>query len=231
MPTTNVYASSTDGQILSSSTTYADAREGTGTASLSANTTTSTQDVGQRLSGSTYSCWELFFRYDMIGGGIPAGSVATAASFKFTIRADGSTTDFTIEARDYDWGASLTTADWVAGSALSGKQLLASISTSGIANPFTMTNYVSGTDKLLDAVNAALAGDGILKILLCSDRHGAGTTPTGQENMRLYMNESATNVPELSVTYPDAGHPTMRRFGLSRQAVPRIHGMEGAYLF
>lgn len=204
MPTTIVYAASSDGQILSSSTTYADAREGTGTATLTAATGSATQNVGQRVVTGTYSCWELFFNFDLIGGGIPASTTATAASLTFDIRTDSSTTDFTLEARTKDWGASLTTADWVAGSAQSGQQLLASVNTSGIANPFTMTNNVSGTDKLLDAVNTALAGDGILRIMLCSNRQGSGTTPTGNEFLILYMADQTgtTNDPRISVTYP-----------------------------
>lgn len=213
MPTTTVYSSTTDGQILSSNATYSNAREGTGT--ISANTTGANQNVGQRLFAGTYTCWELFFNFDLIGAGIPASTVATSASLTFDINNDLSTTDFTLEARTKDWGASLTTADWVAGSAQSGQQLLASISTSGIANPFTMTNYVSGTDRLLDAVNNALAGDGILRIMLCSDRHGSGTTPSGNEYLILYTADQTgtTNDPRISVTYTTPGEPFIAVIG------------------
>lgn len=227
MATTTVYASSTDGDIQSSNATYLTARSG---GTLTAGTSGTFFFVGQNLKAGNYSCYEAFLNYDLVGGGIPAGTVATAASLTFGLFSDGSVTDFVVEARTHDWGSSLTTADWVAGSSLSGKTLLASLSTSGIANPFTLTN--SGT-ALLDAVNTALAGDGILRVLLCSDRHGAGTAPTGSELLQVYSTDQTgtTNDPKIDVTYPDAGHPAMRRFGLSRPAVPRIHGMEGAYIF
>lgn len=225
MPTTNVYVDATDGQISCTSATYSNAREGTGT--LSASTSATTGRVGQLLSGSNYICYELFGRFDLISAGIGVGDTITGASLICNIRADSSTTDFTLEARTRDWGTSLTTADYVAGSSLSGLTLLASIGTSGIGNPFTMTN--SGT-ALVDACTTALAGDGWVKMIFCSDRHGAGTTPTGNEFLQLILNEGLNGF-LLQVTHTSPGQPAARRFGLSRPAVPRIHGVEGAYLF
>ena len=232
MATTIVYADASDGVITSADASYANARAGTGT-TLTAATTGTTGNVGQGFSTSTYTCYQFFVNFDLITAGIPSGTVATSASLSFNIRTDRSQTDFTLEARTKDWGSSLTTGDWVAGASLSGQQLLASISTSGISTTFTMTNYVSGTDKLLDAVNTALSGDGILRIVLCSDRQTNGNTPTQFEFLVLYLSEqSGTSVdPRISVTYPDVGHPTIRRFGLFNGTIPRIHGMEGAYIF
>lgn len=194
MATVTLDATTNANAINSVNAAYATARTG-GTLSLLG---LADSRVGQRYTGSAYQCYESFLEFDSTGI-IAAGDTITAATLRLYFRFDDSTTDFTLRARLYDFGAAVTTADYVSGASLSGT-LLATLASSGIG---AGNSYKSCTDV---ALAANITKNGTTRIILHSDRHEAATTPTGSEYMTFYLSD-ATNMSKLDITYTPA--PTM----------------------
>lgn len=188
------YANTEDGRIESfTNGSYDSARAGTG---LAASSTETSYWVGQTYSGGFYSIKEAFLSFNT--SAIGDSDTINAASLSVYGATDSSTTDFTIQARTKDWGASLTTADWVAGADLGALTLLATFSTSG----FTTSGYNTFTENGSN-LRSAISLTGITYILLNSSRHEAGNTPTGSEQVKIYFADEAgtTQDPKLVVTY------------------------------
>lgn len=192
MPTLVVFGDAADGVHFKTSTTYATARETQG-AVQSAN---NFDFVGQDFATPNYTCRELFFRFDTT----TLGDLVTPTSVLLELFAgtDSSVTDFTVEARYYDWGSSLEDADFVAGSALGSKTLVASLATASLS-----TGYRAFTSDA--AFIANVSGVAFTDLILNSDRHRLGTTPTGAEQVEWTMANFAgtTQDPKLTVTYAD----------------------------
>lgn len=207
MSTLIVYSDTTDGIVYSSGSngeyeyagpTYADVRAGS---SLAASSSGGAESVGQYYSsGSEYlyvdewgtsgwvlfmynSIYEFFLSFDT--SSIPDTDTVSAAVLNLTSQVDNSLTDFTIEARLYDWGASLTTADWVAGANLSSLTLLAHRDT---ASGWTAATAYDLTD---DAFAANVNKTGSTRLLLCSDHTTSSTAPTGYEYVNAYSADTA----------------------------------------
>lgn len=202
---TTLYALASDGQISSTDDggdVYATARDGTGT--LTPATGGTTANAGQRyIAGTTtYLVYEAFFNFDLLAAGISAGANVSAAVLSFWLVTDGSVTDFTAEARTQNWGDTLTTADWVPGADLAGKTLLASLTTAGLSTGAYFNLIESGTN-LQTAIETALAGDGILRMVVCSSRTTGNNAPTGIELIALSSTNEAgtTQDPKLVVTW------------------------------
>lgn len=157
------------------------------------------------FSVSTYYCWEMFISFDTSALGNSATITAAELSlYLFTNDTGGSS--FTAQARLLDWGASLTTADWVAGGSIS-QTLLGTISTSSIG-----TGYFSFTE------NSTLFRDNIVKTgttrMFCvSSRHVGNNTPTGRERLQVYDSGAAgtSQDPKLTITYTLPAGPSIRR--------------------
>jgi hypothetical protein len=198
-----VYADVSDGYIQSNSGdqfagpqgVYADARAGTG---LVANTTATALSLGQQMSSDgydQYTVWEPFLGFDTSALG---SATVGSAVLNLTSNSDGSSVDFTVQARLCDWGATLTTADWVAGGSLSGLTLLGSYDTSGGFVPGTAYDF---SDTAMAAnVNKA----GTTRMLLCSSRTVSNNVPAGPSewiNPRAADYTGTTSDPKLTVTY------------------------------
>jgi hypothetical protein len=188
MTTTTVYADTSDGKIISEDATYSTCRAG---AALSQTTNATADRVGQ-LTG--YECHELFFRFDT--SSIPDTDTVDSAVFSLDGNTDASTTDFTMEARASAWGATLTTADWVAGADLGALTLLASLSTASYS-----AGYMDFTSDA--AFPANVSKTGYTELLVCSSRHRVGTAPTGNEYVVVTMADTAgtTTDPKLVVVH------------------------------
>ena len=108
---------------------------------------------------------------------------------------DSSVTDFTLEARLHDWGATLTTADWVPGNQLGTKTLLASMNTSG----WSAAGYNTLTSDAAFLTN--INQSGFTRVLMCSSRHRLGNTPSGSEfvGYRSANQAGTTNDPKLVI--------------------------------
>jgi hypothetical protein len=210
MSTLVVYSDTTDGTLVSISGTddsegggtpgtYAAARAGTGDGGLSAPTAMATLTIGQyrqsNPAGFTFEVDEAFLAFNT--SSIPDGDTVSAAVLNLTSQNDSSNTDFTIEARLYDWGTGLTAADWQ--SAPSGTLLAHRDTASG----WTATTAYDLTD---DAFAANVNKTGSTRLLLCSDHTTGNTAPTGPEAVGAYSADTAgtTSDPKLTVTYATA---------------------------
>lgn len=208
------FASTADASLQSSSTSYATARAGTGTLIAGADTS-STGRVGQDLVGSDYYCFEYLISFDT--SSIDDAALITDVELALNGSNDQSATDFVIQARLHDWGASVTTADWVAGADLSSKTLLATWNTSGYS-----VDYNTFTSETAFLSNVSLTGT--TYILLCSKEQTDNSAPTGREYVDFNSaNTSGTSQdPKLTVTYSPvasaAGTATLPRLAAAGSA-------------
>lgn len=190
MATFVIYADATDGYINSSSATYSTARSGGGT--LSAVTGAFNTYVGQYYSGPTSYIYEAFLQFDTSS---VSGTVNTAVLSVYLAVNEG--TAFTANARAYDWGTALTTADFIAGGSLSGNALRASLATSGLS----VEQYVDFTSDSSFASNVASP----VRLALSSSRTESNTAPSGPEDIAFYPadNTGTTKDPKLTITTAD----------------------------
>lgn len=160
------------GYITSSNLTYATARSG-GTLSAVTN---APGNIGQDYNTPTlltYYCVEGFYDFDT---SILSGATISSATLRmYMLSTNPQINEFTLEARLYDFGTSITTADYVPGASLSGNTLLA---TWNDAN-FTTAQRYNFTDV---AMVANINQSGFTRMVLASDRLRLATTPTGKES-------------------------------------------------
>lgn len=201
MPSVTVYASSESGHIRSRNATYSTARSG---GTLTPSVDGATMFVGQG-GGGIYDVWEAFLAFDLASAGIPDGATITAAVLGIYATADDSGTDFTIGARDLDYGATLTSADWVAGASLSstGTERATLDTTPGIST----SAYVDFTDAAMVAlVEASLSGT--LRLVLYSSRTVSGSAPGGVETV-TFTGVGGSDKPRLVITYTPPNYLTV----------------------
>lgn len=201
MTTYTIFGSTEDGRIKGSNATYLTARS-TGASGTKANTS---DTVGQLLG---YECHELFLLFDC--SGISGAETVSAAVLNLDLASNSSVTDFTVNLRSKNWGPTFDTpTDFVAGASLSGFTLLGTLATS----TFGSTNvYYSFSDVAMAAlVNAKSAATAFVA---ASDRHEAGTVPTGNEFVTFYLADNAgtSNDPYLAVTAAAAGGTFFSRY-------------------
>lgn len=192
MTTDTFYGIEGDGRLYNLDSVYANARASADTVS-----TTATERIGQvyNSAGGTYACYELFVAFNT--STIVDTAVVSAATLSMDGAGDSSTTDFTAQVRPKVWTPSgLTTADFVAGADLSSLTLLATWASSSYSSGYN--NFSSEA-----AFNSAINKTGNTELLIHSDRHAAGTTPSGNEYVLFTMaNETGTTTdPKLVVTY------------------------------
>lgn len=203
------YSDTADGFIQSLDTegTYSTARAGT---SLTVDTSSTGDFLGQRYSGGLnwYFCYEVFLKFDT--SAIDDGDDVSAAVLSVYGQQDATTgNDFTIQARTKDWGASLTTEDWVAGASLGALSLLATFNTASGFSTAAYNDLTENGTALRDAVNKT----GVTYVLLNSSRHEAGNAPTGgDEYVKIYFSNQTgtTQDPKLVVTHASATKPFRR---------------------
>lgn len=190
MTTYTIYGNTADGWIFSSNANYATARAGSG---LTVNTTGPPVWNGQEVAAAVYYIYETFLQFDC--SVIDAGETVSSAFLNCYLHTDLSSDDYTINAKAHDWGASLTTADWVAGADLSGLTQLGVLATSGLSAGYNVFSDVA----MAGHVDAKSATTGVL---LASNLVEAGTAPTGTEVVAFYSaNQSGTSFdPALDVT-------------------------------
>lgn len=199
MATLTVYpgAGGNDGIVSSTNATYLTARAGSG---LVVSDTSGVPNVGQLNILGNYSCYEMFVQFDTSALG--ASAIVSAASLKLVLILDSSTNDFTNEARISNWGASLTTADWVAGASLSALTSVATLSTSGIGATDSYKTFAENGTNF--QTNISLTGTTYL--LIDSSRHVAGNVPGANVSEFVGWEATERNAgtstdPKIDITY------------------------------
>lgn len=194
MATLTVFGDAGDGAIESSSAVYLTARAGSG---LIANDTGTTFSWYQEESGGSFGFQEMFIGFDTSPLGVTA-MVSAATLSLFDANVFSNNNSFIMQARLHDWGAVLTTADFVAGADLATKTLLATLADS---------SRVAGAYNDLDnvAMPANINVTAFTRMVVCDDlmetgaQPGVGTT----ERWRFSAADEAgtTQDPKLVITY------------------------------
>lgn len=196
MASYTIFGATGDGVIESTNATYSTARSGSGLAATTVNVI-----VGQTLDAGTYGCWEGFFAFDT--SSIVDAETVTAVTFGMYGLGDFSTTDFTLTAADSNWGATLTTADWVAGASLAGLTTWGTLTSVGWG--VESYNSLTGNSSFMSGINKT----GSTYFLVYSSRHSGNNTPTGTESVQVYGADEAgtTKDPKLDITTSAFGFP------------------------
>src|ERR1035437_808320 len=198
MSTDVIYATNIpDGGATRANSTYATARSGgTKFAAPGGNFT----NVGQEYYSGNYTIRESFLQFNTSTIGSDAVSSAVLSAYCYSKNITGSA--FTVNARIYNWGASLDTGDYIAGASLTGNTLVAHLATGS----FTTSAYNNLTN---DAFPANINGAGTTYVVLDSSRVEAGNTPTAFEEIGIRMASSTggTNTPYLTITHTASGSP------------------------
>ncbi len=181
MATLTVYSTSADGDIKSSDPIWSNARAGTGTIVARDS---SSNEVGQ-INLTEYEVYQAFISFDT--SSIPVGSTINSAAVEVEVTTKNfspSCTDV-LNTYSYDWGASVTTADFVAGASLSS---LYQVDQYGMCNIFALPlGWRSIVYDTVNADNWVVAG-GTTKLLLASDQ---------QEN-NIPLSSSSSNTFEFA---------------------------------
>lgn len=196
---TEILGDASDGYNSFSSTSYATAKEGGGTAASPPLDTTGSS-VGQITGGTSFIVAQGFYKFN----------VSTLTSYvnptlKFYSQFDSTVTkDVTIELRVHNWGASVTTTDFVPGSQLASKTLLASVSTTNWPADNGLIPFNVDSVALAGAIEAAKAADGWLYIVAASADQRTGVAPTGSEYVGINTREinGDAYAPRLSFSLP-----------------------------
>jgi len=193
MTTVTIYSDTADGYIYSSSTSYTTASNGN---FLNVSSSEPIGFLGQYPNSGSYYIYQTFLKFDT--SSIPDDAQITSVTLSCYGYTGSPPTSFSIEARLHDWDTTLTTADWVAGSNLSSKALLATINSSG----WSTSGYNALTENgnnLKNNINKT----GTTYIILCSGEQTNGSPPTNDEYVGLYYtDETGTSKdPKLEITY------------------------------
>lgn len=197
--TTTYWASTADGYIQSGGDpyypTYAAA---SGAAGNNLVVTTNVGTYGLVMGqDNTYGCYNSFISFDT--SDIAGGTVSAAALY---IWGDAYSSTPTVQARTYNWGASVTTADWKGSTAFNALTLLASYATTGGWNGGYNLFTESGTN-LRTAVNVS----GVTYMCLSTSEFAANSTPGADQKVYGSGADYAANTrdPKLTVTHAAAG--------------------------
>ncbi len=211
------YGDNAGGYIESTNASYATARSG---GTLTANDSATTAQAGQYYY-SSYYCWEAFVGFDT--SAIPDSSTISSATLSLYGSGDFSYADFTVEARVYDWGSSLTTGDYVAGASLSALTSVATFATSstwaGAYNAFTNV-----------ALPANVSKTGTTRLIIYSSRHSGNNTPGGYEVVYFYTTDETgtTKDPTLAVTISSPTISIKKISTVSREQIKKLSGQTNA---
>lgn len=171
MTTTICYGDTADGYLENFSATYSTALNGGGTWSV-ADTAATTVRWGQKFSSPNYFTTEAFLSWSFT---VPAGEVVTAAYIRLSASSAANTAvTRALEIREYDWGASMTTADWRTAAQFGALTNMATIDSAQNAGVLYMS---AGSSNLVDR----LALTSPVRVVCTSDRQRQSTTPSVDE--------------------------------------------------
>lgn len=195
---TTVYAGAADSFVTSVGSTYASARGSSGgNVDFFADDGTGLfLDVNHYDAGGEYVISESFISFDT--SSLPDSDTISAAELTLWLDTPDVDRAWTLQARTYNWGASVTTADWRGGAAFAALTLLATISAGSISPDAANTLTENGTN-----LQSAVSKTGTTYMVLGNSNYAANSAPTGNEYVGIYSadNTGTTNDPKLVVTH------------------------------
>ena len=209
------YSDATDGYIDSEDNSppysYTVAVEGTGTFTVS--DTAIQPPIGQDDDLTGYHVYQtyLYFPISNYFGVWPYA--INSATLSLYGQTNSSETDFTIEAYYYDWGTTLTSANFRTPTQLAALTKVATFATSG----FSTSQYNVFTSEA--SFPATLASDPHGRFVVVSSRNVSSTQPSAASNewVQAYSGSNATNKPRLVISGTIAVKTPRKYVSLSAQ--------------
>ena len=188
MSVLTVYAGTENDSVYSGdSGTYSTMRNGVGLAVESSNLLPFQSDIG----GPTYRGFQGFLRFD-------TSSLTSAATISSSVLnmvcAYGGDASSDHQARIHDFGATVTSGDWVAGGTVAGKTLVAHKAVGSLSSS---TRY----DWTDDALAANTSKTGYTSLILSEADFAADVAPTTNHSGSWVKASGGANDPRLTVTY------------------------------
>ncbi|HUW17411.1 MAG TPA: hypothetical protein VMW94_10065 [Actinomycetes bacterium] len=197
MSTTVVYASGESGIVRATSlNNYLESARGDG--SFGVFTTQATAYAGQLVS--SWFIYQAFLTWDTSAVGT---DTVSNVDFEVDGVADNSTSDLVVESYAYDWGATLTSADF-RDSDVDIPALGSIIASHDTASGWTLTAGYNQTMGALTAFDSAINGAGDTLIVLISSRHRTETVPSGLTEYVTFQCTGNTNDARLTITHAAA---------------------------
>lgn len=211
MTVSTFYSSTADGYIDSFHATYATARAGAG---FTVDTAGEFHSIGQYAPG--FYVDEGFIEFDT--SAIPDTDVISAVTLSLYGKTDNTITNYNIQCIPFDWGGTLTSADWQDGTEQAALTVLADLTTVGIS--------VAGYNDLINTSSsvpmiAAISKTGTTRFVITSSLTRAGTQPTTAELFEYWGGREAQageRRPRLVVTHA-AGSTTVSPAAITQTAV------------
>lgn len=215
MSTSVILGSSTDGYLESSATSYSSALSGSNL-QVPGNSSP-LMYCGQSLGSGVRYVWQAFVGF---GWTAPVGETPVAAYLRLTAaQTTGTSTSRDLEARVYDWGASVGTSDWRTPAQLASARLAARVSNAHRAAGLTMR---AGLDP------ADVESSGTLRYVLASSRNRRQQAPSGLEWQTLRQAETANSTGERPALV--VGTAAKHRLDLSLGAQVQLSDGTHAYI-
>jgi hypothetical protein len=203
MTVSTFYPETSNGWLLSDpSTTWADARAGSGTIYLYDGTNGYLRMGDNWYGGTNYECAETFLNFDT--SAIPDTDVVTSAVLSLYGHEDACYEAWTAQVRLKDWGDTLSTADFVAGANLSALPLLATFAVNSDGENFVKTGYNAFTSESAFVTN--ISKTGFTRLIIASDNMVSNTAPGAYRYIQAYNVQTGTVYrPKLEVTHAASG--------------------------
>lgn len=212
MTTTDFYGSTADNYAYFSGTT---ASYPTTSSSVTATSTDLDLYVGQFESGGNFFVYQTGLSFDT--SSIGSGPTVSSATLSLYGEVDSSTTDFTIHACIYDWGAAFTAADLRTGAQANALTSVATLSTAGLS----IAGYNAFTDV---ALPANINKTGTTSLILVSSRWMGSNVPSGEERVAFWSNDKGTTFrPKLTVTYATTSIKSVA--GVAQASIKSVAGV------
>lgn len=208
MATLTVYAQTADDEIAAHHSVYATAAAGANLTLRGASATA--QVVGQQIAGDYY-IHESFEDFDT--SSIPDSATISAATLSVYPVWNPTVNAWTLYAKGYDWGTTVTTADWQTPGQLSVLDRWAYLASGSL---------VPGAYRALTSDAAFLTGinkSGVTRMVLCSVRTQSATPPTDYELISYSTADKSGTTPKLVIEYSGpydiypVGIPSEEAFG------------------
>lgn len=194
---TEILGDPDDFYIMYASPTYTTSREGGGTPTIS---DTGGLSVGQMNSGGNHYAMQGYLLFDVSGlTDYINPSLELYSQFDSAIARH-----FDVELRVHDFGTTSELADFVPGSQLASKTLVATVNTANWPADGGLIPFTIDSDALTGAINAAKAGDGWLRLVVSSAYQRTGSASPGVEYVGILSMETgeANTFPRLTYAIP-----------------------------
>lgn len=204
MATLVVYASVDNTIGITANTNHATASSGTG-AYVASETTFHT--IGDAFFSPNYYLYEVFLGFDT--SALPDDCTIDDAVLAVYGKAMTAATAWTMETGAYDYGASITTADWQDPTELGALTIVGTRGSAGWSNAGynDFTNTGGGLKSIVSKT-------GLTKIAIWPERIRTGVAPANGQFAEFWAAEedqSGERRPRLTITYTPAAVATVRR--------------------